>query len=92
MGYYWWFVKNYGKLDWPLTDCLRKGSFFWDELAKQAFQSLKRVMTELLVLALPDFFKEFVVEADAFGYSLGAILMPEQRPIAFFSHSLNPKG
>ena len=63
---------------------LWKGNFFWDELAEQAFQSLKRVMTELLVLALLDFSNEFVVKTDASGHNLGAVLMQEQRPISFF--------
>ena len=73
--YYQRFVKNYGKLAWPLTDHLRKGNFFWEELKEHAFQSLKRVMIELPVLSLPYFSKEFVMETGAFGHSLGVVLM-----------------
>ena len=61
-------MQNYGNLAWPLTERFRKNNFYWDESFEQAFQSLKAAMTSLLVLALPDFLKEFVVEMDASGH------------------------
>lgn len=43
------------------------------------------------VLALPDFSVPFVVETNAFGSGMGAILSQGGHPIAFFSKQFCPK-
>jgi hypothetical protein len=91
-GYYCKFVKNYGKIAAPLTALLRKNSFTWTLATAQAFQTLKTTMCTTMVLALPDFTKTFVLQCDASGKGIDAILMQEGRPLAFTSKQLSERN
>jgi len=75
----------------PLTALLRKDSFQWNAEAQTAFENLKKAMTSARVLALPDFTKTFIIEADAPGGGIGAVLMQESHPLAYLSKALSPK-
>ena len=91
-SYYKMFIYHYAQLAKPLTNQLKKDNFHWDEIATAAFNTLKQVMLSAPVLAIPNFSLPFVVEADASGKGLGAVLSQNKHPIAFFSKGFGVRG
>lgn len=73
-GYYRRFIKGYGVIAKPLTDLLKKNGWVWLEQATESFQILKRAISSAPVLMLPNFQADFIVDTDASGFSIGAVL------------------
>lgn len=57
-----------------------------------AFHKLKEVVTNPLILALPDFRLPFVIDCDASSTTVRAILMQRGKPLAFFSKTLKGRS
>lgn len=93
-SYYRRFVPNFAKVARPLHSLTKKDSpFVWIPDCQLAFMELKQLLTSAPVLSYPDFQKPFVLETDASGSGLGAVLAQRQedhtvRPIAYASRSL----
>lgn len=88
-GYYRNFIQHYGNLAEPLTALLKKNAFHRSQTTTNAFDNLKKAVTETPVLILPDFSSIFEVECDASGTGIGAVLMQKRRLIAYFSKILH---
>ncbi|KAG8503263.1 hypothetical protein CXB51_001214 [Gossypium anomalum] len=60
----------------PLTKLIRKGApFVWTEKQQEAFEKLKKVLTEAPVLIQPESGKDFTVYSDESHVGLGCVLM-----------------
>ncbi len=46
---------------------------------------MKKVISKETLLTFPDFNKEFHVYTDASDYQLGAVIMQDNKPLAFYS-------
>lgn len=91
-GYYRRFIRDYGKIAAPLTALLKKEGqkcWEWTTKAEDAFQALKKALTSAPVLRMPDFSMPFEIECDASGRGLGAVLMQDRQPVAYFSKGLS---
>lgn len=92
IGYYRRFVQNYGVIVAPVTKLLHKNNFDWDEVQVEAFGKLKSAMMTVRVLTLPDFSLHFVIETDASGFGLEAMLVQNSKRIAYFSQALSERA
>jgi hypothetical protein len=88
-GYYRRFILNFSKISKPITELLQKGTkYVWSKDCDEAFQTLKKLLTTLPVLAQADIAKPFDVYCNASGTRLGYILMQEGQVISYSSQQL----
>ncbi len=70
------FIKGFAHITRPLHQLTRKNhDWKWGPNEQQAFDKLKKLVTEEPVLAHPDLTQQFEVEVDASGYAVGATLV-----------------
>ena len=101
VGHYRRFIKGFAKIAAPLYDLTSgdnkdKKSEHVDlsPKAHEAFDRLKAACLQAPILAFPDFNKPFLLEMDASGRGLGAVLSQKQadgryHPIAYASRVMN---
>ena len=84
------FMKDFSSTAAPLNELAKKNVVFkWDDVHEKAFNSLKDKLTNAPLLCLPNFDKAFEIECDASGVGIGAVLMQDSKPIAYFSEKLS---
>ena len=82
-GYYRRFIEIFSKIAKPLTSLLEKSAdFIWTDERQMAFDELKKRLTTVPVLTLPDQGKRFTVYCDASKEGLGCVLMQDDGVIA----------
>ena len=95
-GFYRRFVKGFSEIARPLTDLTQVADgrwFVWGKTEQKAFDTLKQAMMSAPVLAHPDPYRQWIVQTDASGFAIGAVLSQKQddgtvRPIAYWSEKL----
>ncbi|KAK1408323.1 hypothetical protein QVD17_39992 [Tagetes erecta] len=88
-GYYRRFISNFSKIAVPLTSLTQKDkTFAWGPKQEESFQTLKRMLCDAPILALPDGNDDFVVYRDASNQGLGCVLMQRGKVIAYASRQL----
>lgn len=66
----------------------KDAKFAWSNEAHKAFVTLRQAMISPLLLALPNSNDTFVIETNALGHGLGAVLSQIGHPFAFASKAL----
>ena len=78
-------MRDFSTIAAPLNELTKKGvDFKWGKSQQNAFQELKKRLTEAPVLVLPDFTKTFEVECDASGIGIGGVLMQQVKTYSIF--------
>ncbi|GJV82831.1 reverse transcriptase domain-containing protein [Tanacetum coccineum] len=74
-GFYRRFIKDFSKISRPMTHLLEKNTpFIFSEECIQAFQTLKKKLTEAPILIAPNWDQPFELICDASDYAIGAVL------------------
>ena len=74
----------------PLTQLTSRSNLSqWDEQCDKAFEEMKKLMASDVLLHYPDPNKGFELYTDASDYQMGAVIMQDGRPVAYWSRKLN---
>nr|GEX97183.1 hypothetical protein [Tanacetum cinerariifolium] len=83
------FIASFSKIAKPLTLLTQKNKKFkWGDEQENAFQTLKDMLCDALILALLEGTDDFVVYCDASNQGFGCVLMQRNKVIAYASRQL----
>lgn len=81
-SYYWRFVPDFARIAKPLHAMTRKNQKFeWTEPCNEAFHTLKEALISAPILALPNDHDAYILDTDASGDSIGAVLSQVQNSL-----------
>ncbi|GJU13203.1 reverse transcriptase domain-containing protein [Tanacetum coccineum] len=94
VGFYRRFIKDFSKISRPMTHLLEKNTLFiFSNECIQAFEMLKKKLTEAPILIAPDWDLPFELMCDASDFAIGAVLGQRHekhfRPIHYASKTMN---
>ncbi|GKC32113.1 putative reverse transcriptase domain-containing protein [Tanacetum coccineum] len=88
-GYYRRFIANFSKIAKPLTLLTQKEKKFeWGDEQEITFLTLKDMLFNAPILALPEGANDFVVYCDASNQGFGCVLMHRNKVIAYTTRQL----
>ncbi|GKE17983.1 putative reverse transcriptase domain-containing protein [Tanacetum coccineum] len=88
-GYHRRFIEGFSKIAKSMTKLTQKNvKFDWGEKEEIAFQLIKQKLCSAPILALPKGSENFIVYCDASHKGLGAVLMQNEKVIAYASRQL----
>jgi hypothetical protein len=73
----------------------KTAKLLWTDESESSFNSLKDKLTQAPILVYPCIHKRFILDTDTSGFGIAAVLSQSydglERPVAYFSRSLNKK-
>ena len=93
-AYYRRFIKAFSSVAKPFFRLMEKGQeFYWSPACQEAFELLKKLLTEAPILAYPRPEGRFILDTDASNFGIGAVLSQiqddDELVISYASKTLN---
>jgi hypothetical protein len=95
VNYYRKFIADFSEIARPLTDLTQDDHpWSWGEREQTAFDTLKKKLSTVDVLAHPDPTRQWIIHTDASEFAIAGVLSQQQadgtvRPVAYFSRKMS---
>jgi len=73
----------------PLTKLTGRGTFEWTREHQEAFDNMKSIMAQEVLLVYPDSNKPYDIYTDASDYQMGACILQNGKPVLYWSRKLS---